>query len=60
MNLEEQFKFTKMKIDSFTFTGSNIKRFENGDIQVDQDNYLKDVEVNDIPVGPGKRILHGI
>ena len=57
--LESVFRFTKMKIDDFTFTGSRITKLPNGDIKVDQEEYLENVDVNDIPRGSGKRFLEG-
>ena len=55
--MEKLFRFTKMKINDFTFTGFRMKRLDNGDIQLDQEDYVKQFVVHDPPAGPGKRTL---
>lgn len=46
-----------MKIDSFTFMVCQIKKLDNGDIQLEQEDYVSQLDINDPPAEPGKRSL---
>ena len=55
--LQKIFKFSKVEEKSFKCCGCNILARENGDIEVDQNNYLEKLKEIEIPDGEEDRIL---
>ena len=56
--MTKKFQFTKLKEDTFSFTGCMITKLNNGDIKIDQKEYASGVTINDIPEGPSNRKLN--